>query len=62
MSHLPWGHQSRECLICGKVGPRVLYRGHYAHRRCITQREGRSKREKKAKLFEESRAIAARED
>lgn len=32
---LPWGHQSRKCLYCGKVGPRTVVAGGYAHKRCI---------------------------
>lgn len=33
-----WGHKSRHCLYCGKVGPRVLVGGGYAHRRCIPKK------------------------
>lgn len=35
----PWGHVSRHCIVCGKVGPRTFTRiGYsigYAHKRCI---------------------------
>jgi hypothetical protein len=31
----PWGHISRKRVLCGKVGPRVLWGGLYAHRYCI---------------------------
>jgi hypothetical protein len=34
-----WGRTSRQCLICDKVGPRVMYRHGWAHRRCIDERE-----------------------
>jgi len=36
----PWGHESRRCIYCGKVGPRcwVIAKG-YAHRRCIKLKE-----------------------
>lgn len=32
---LPWGHKSRHCVYCGKVGPRVGVLDGYAHRYCI---------------------------
>ena len=39
-SRLPWGHKSRHCIYCGKVGPRVSIDGfRYAHRRCINKRK-----------------------
>lgn len=31
----PWGHVSRRCVYCGKVGPRVVVARGFAHRRCI---------------------------
>lgn len=31
----PWGHVSRHCVYCGKVGPRVVVAAGFAHRRCI---------------------------
>lgn len=31
----PWGHVARKCVYCGKVGPRVIVLGGYAHRRCV---------------------------
>jgi hypothetical protein len=34
-NRLAWGHQSRHCVYCGKVGPRVVVVVGYAHRRCI---------------------------
>jgi len=39
---LAWGHQSRHCVYCGKVGPRVVAVGGYAHRRCIPKGMARS--------------------
>ena len=35
MSRLPWGHKSRHCVYCGKVGPRCIVAGGYAHKYCI---------------------------
>ena len=32
---LPWGHKSRHCIYCGKVGPRCIVAGGYAHKYCI---------------------------
>jgi hypothetical protein len=32
---VPWGHQSRKCCYCGKVGPRTIVAGGWAHKRCI---------------------------
>lgn len=34
MSRL-WGHKSRCCFYCGKVGPRVVIAQGWAHRRCM---------------------------
>lgn len=31
----PWGHVSRRCVHCGKVGPRTIVAGGWAHKRCI---------------------------
>lgn len=30
-----WGHVARRCVHCGKVGPRVIVAGGWAHRYCI---------------------------
>jgi hypothetical protein len=30
-----WGHVSRHCVYCGKVGPRSIVAGGWAHKRCI---------------------------
>jgi hypothetical protein len=32
---LPWGHKSRHCIYCGKVGPRCIVAGGYAHKYCL---------------------------
>jgi hypothetical protein len=32
---LPWGHKSRHCVYCGKVGPRIQLLGGYAHKYCM---------------------------
>lgn len=32
---LPWGHESRHCIYCGKVGPRTVVLGGYAHKYCL---------------------------
>lgn len=32
---VPWGHVSRHCVYCGKVGPRVIVVAGWAHRRCV---------------------------
>ncbi len=42
-NRLAWGHQSRHCVYCGKVGPRVVVVGGYAHRRCIPQQAAKEK-------------------
>jgi hypothetical protein len=39
---LPWGHESRHCLICGLVGPRCHWRGGYVHKHCLTSAERRA--------------------
>lgn len=31
MKRLPWGHKSRRCIYCGKVGPRTRTVGGWAH-------------------------------
>lgn len=38
MAKLPWGHQSRKCCICGKVGPRTFCKEGYAHKKCLEKR------------------------
>lgn len=35
MKRLPWGHKSRRCVFCGRVGPRTLVVGGWAHKRCL---------------------------
>jgi hypothetical protein len=44
---LPWGHTSRHCLRCGKVGPRCLVLGGYVHFYCLTENEKRERSTKK---------------
>lgn len=39
---LPWGHKSRHCVFCGKVGPRTIVAGGYAHKRCLIGKEVRA--------------------
>jgi len=45
---LPWGHQSRNCARCGKVGPRCTTKNEigYVHFYCLTSEE---KKERKLK-------------
>jgi hypothetical protein len=31
----PWGHVSRHCVWCGKVGPRTYTVIGWAHKRCM---------------------------
>lgn len=49
MSRLPWGHQSRHCLYCGGVGPRMFVLGGYAHKRCIPKAELKARKEAPAR-------------
>lgn len=39
MRRLPWGHKSRHCVYCGKVGPRTLVLGGYAHKKCLPAKQ-----------------------
>lgn len=39
MSRPPWGHESRHCIYCGRVGPRMLVAGGYAHKYCLPEDE-----------------------
>jgi hypothetical protein len=36
---LPWGHMSRTCVYCGKVGPRCVVAFGYAHKYCMSPDE-----------------------
>ncbi len=47
-NRLPWGHQSRYCARCGKVGPRCTTKNEigYVHLYCLTSEE---KKERKLK-------------
>lgn len=38
----PWGHVSRHCVYCGKVGPRVVVLGGFAHRYCVPKEPRRA--------------------
>lgn len=51
MSKRPsWGHTSRRCARCGKVGPRCIAWDGWIHAYCRTQKERRDReRRKKAK-------------
>lgn len=33
----PWGHVSRRCDVCGKVGPRTRTRRGWLHAKCAKQ-------------------------
>lgn len=35
MSRPSWGHVSRHCVYCGRVGPRTIVAGGYAHKYCL---------------------------
>lgn len=37
----PWGHVSRHCVYCGKVGPRTMVPGGWAHKRCLPSKPTR---------------------
>lgn len=39
----PWGHVSRRCVYCGKVGPRTMVAGGWAHKRCLVRLGPRGK-------------------
>lgn len=42
---LPWGHESRHCARCGKVGPRTfLVAAGYVHSYCLTPKERQTRR------------------
>lgn len=43
MARPPWGHVSRRCVRCGKVGPRVWHGG-LVHFYCLTNEEKRERR------------------
>jgi hypothetical protein len=44
----PWGHTSRHCVRCGKVGPRCIVLGGWAHFYCLRPDEKRERRGPKA--------------
>ncbi len=33
--NFPWGHKSRKCVYCDKVGCRTKVLGGWAHKRCL---------------------------
>jgi|GEM_PF-7123364 len=43
---LPWGHESRHCSRCGKVGPRCTTKNEigYVHFYCLTSEEKKERR------------------
>lgn len=41
---LPWGHESRYCCRCGKVGPRCIVAGGWSHYYCLSDHEKRERR------------------
>ncbi len=47
---LPWGHTSRHCTKCGKVGPRVSVFGGWAHRYCIDGKQSPTERMRQKRL------------
>lgn len=60
MTRLPWGHESRHCARCGKVGPRVYNpAGHgYIHAYCRTAEEARTTRKRRQDVAKRDRAEA----
>jgi hypothetical protein len=44
MPRPPWGHVSRHCVYCGRVGPRCIVAGGYAHERCLPEEERKERR------------------
>lgn len=56
---LPWGHKSRNCMRCGKVGPRVSYFGGYVHLYCLTRDEQRERRAEQDREAEVNRLLNA---
>lgn len=48
MGRPSWGHTSRYCVRCGKVGPRTIVLGGWAHSYCLTSEEKRERRRKAA--------------
>lgn len=45
-NRLPWGHESRYCARCGKVGPRCTTKNilGYVHFYCLTSEEKKERR------------------
>lgn len=41
---LPWGHESRHCIRCGKVGPRCRVSGGWSHYYCLSPTEKKRRR------------------
>lgn len=44
MSRPSWGHVSRHCARCGKVGPRCMVTDGWAHFYCLTTAEKKERR------------------
>lgn len=60
---LPWGHQSRHCARCGKVGPRVFNPTGpgYIHAYCRTEEEKRAERQRLYAETKRQRALSVPE-
>jgi len=43
----PWGHVSRHCYRCGKVGPRTWTVYGWCHKRCLFEKQRARPGEKK---------------
>lgn len=45
MARTPFGHVSRHCVRCRKVGPRIMHCGGWIHFYCLTDDEKRERRQ-----------------
>lgn len=61
MSRPSWGHVSRYCVRCGKVGPRVHNPSGmgWIHAYCRTEEEKRAERQRLAEQSKRTAALAA---
>lgn len=46
---LPWGHESRHCVRCGKVGSRIVHALGHIHLYCLTDHEQSQRRNEQRK-------------
>lgn len=51
---LPWGHESRHCVRCGKVGPRINHALGYIHLYCLSDYEQSQRRKEQRKCKKEA--------